>query len=149
MTLPVAVRIATRRAGVPSPARLTAWARAAAGPRAPRRELAIRIVTPRESRRLNRAFRGRDRATNVLSFPPGPGPGQRPLGDLAICAGVIAREARQQQKPARAHWAHMVVHGTLHLLGYDHAAPGEARRMERRERRVLAALGFADPYQVH
>ena len=148
MTLAVEVRYATRRPWAPSRARLSAWARAAAGRRAGTSELAIRIVTPRESRRLNREFRGRDRPTNVLSFAPGPGAGRLPLGDLAICAGVVAREARAQRKPPLAHWAHMVVHGTLHLLGYDHAEAGAARRMQRRERQVLAALGFADPYQA-
>ena len=151
MTLAVEIRYATRRPWVPPRARLIAWARAAAGRRAARAELAIRVVTPRESRQLNRDFRGRDQPTNVLSFAPlaAAGRAPAPLGDLAICAGVVAREARAQRKTPSAHWAHLVVHGTLHLLGYDHAAPAAARRMERRERRVLAALGFPDPYRAH
>jgi probable rRNA maturation factor len=150
VTLAVAVRFGTRRPWVPGPRRLAAWARTAAAGRAGSRELAIRVVTPAESRRLNRDFRGKDRPTNVLSFPPGAGgelPEPAPLGDLAICAGVVAREAREQRKPLAAHWAHMVVHGTLHLLGYDHERAPDARRMERRERAVLARLGFPDPYR--
>jgi len=151
VTLSVAVRFGTRRPWVPSQTRLTEWARLAAGRRAARLELAIRVVTPAESRRLNRDFRGKDQPTNVLSFPAGPATAAPPaglLGDLAICAGVVAREARAQHKALPAHWAHMVVHGTLHLLGYDHEAERDARRMERRERALLTRLGFPDPYRV-
>ena len=150
MKLAVAVRFGTRRPWVPASRRLAEWAAAAAGARARGRELAIRVVTPAESRRLNRDFRGKDASTNVLSFPGGAGvrgAPAAPLGDLAICAGVVAREARAQHKALAAHWAHMVVHGTLHLLDYDHQAPDDARRMERRERTILARLGFPDPYQ--
>ena len=154
MTLTVEVLYATRRPAVPPRARLAEWARAAAGRHASRAELAIRIVTPAESRRLNLRYRGADRPTNVLSFAGdwhraghrGRAPQASSLGDLAICASVVAREARAQRKAARAHWAHMVVHGTLHLLGYDHARARDAARMERRERAILARLGFADPY---
>jgi probable rRNA maturation factor len=151
VTLSVAVRFGTRRPWVPPKIRLVEWARLAAGKRAGSAELAIRVVTPAESRRLNRDYRGTDRPTNVLSFPAGPAPGAlppAPLGDLAIGAGVVAREARAQHKTLAAHWAHMVVHGTLHLLGYDHAADADARRMERRERAVLSRLGFPDPYRA-
>jgi probable rRNA maturation factor len=159
VTLAVEVLYATRRPAVPPRVRLVEWARAAAGRHAAGAELAIRIVTPAESRRLNREYRGTDRPTNVLSFAGawpraaglaraarGSAPCGRALGDLAICASVVAREARAQRKAARAHWAHMVVHGTLHLLGYDHARARDAARMERRERTILARLGFADPY---
>ena len=150
MTLAVDVAFATRTPWAPSARRLALWARAAAGRRAARAQVAIRVVTPAESRRLNRTYRGQDRPTNVLSFPAGSGTvaHNEPalLGDLAICARVVAREARTQRKRQSAHWAHMVVHGTLHLLGYDHEGGAEASRMERRERAVLARLGFADPY---
>jgi probable rRNA maturation factor len=107
------------------------------------------VVGAAESRRLNARFRGRDRPTNVLSFASGeaPHPGARPLGELVICAGVLRAEARAQDKPLKAHWAHLVVHGTLHLLGYDHARDKDARRMERREIAVLRRLGFANPYR--
>jgi probable rRNA maturation factor len=151
VTLAVAVQFGTRRPWVPPKTRLIEWARMAAGARARSRELAIRVVTPAESRRLNRHYRGKDRPTNVLSFPAGAAaaaPAPTPLGDLAICAGVVAREARAQHKTLAAHWAHMVVHGTLHLIGYDHAAGEDARRMEQRERAVLARLGFPDPYRA-
>jgi probable rRNA maturation factor len=151
VTLAVDVAFGTRRPWVPSRARLAAWARAAVGRRAGRAVLAIRVVSPGESRRLNRDYRGMDRATNVLSFsvpplPATPAAAAAPLGDLAICAGIVAREARSQRKTLAAHWAHMVVHGTLHLLGHDHERAPAAARMERRERLILARLGFPNPY---
>ena len=127
--------------GVPSPARLRRWAEAALGGEAG--ELTVRIVGSRESRALNRRFRGKDKPTNVLSFPYG-GPGV--LGDLVICAPVVNREAREQGKSPAAHWAHMVVHGVLHLRGFDHIRNAEARVMESRERAILARLSFPDPY---
>ena len=97
-----------------------------------------------EARRLNREYRGRDYATNVLSFPYS----DKPLcGDVVICAPVVAREARAQGKDVRAHHAHLLVHGLLHLRGYDHErGPREAARMEARERAILSRLGFPDPY---
>jgi len=115
-------------------------------------ELTVRIVDEPESQQLNRDYRGRDKPTNVLSFPfevpPGlPAEAAEILGDLVICAPVVAREAHEQGKPEADHWAHMVVHGALHLLGYDHEQPAEAERMEAEERRILAALGVPDPYQ--
>lgn len=133
--------------GVPSPARLKAWARAALGGAAhgrDGRELTVRVVGPAESRALNRRYRGKDKPTNVLSFPSD-APGT--LGDLVICAPVVNREAREQGKTPAAHWAHMVVHGVLHLLGFDHIRPDDARVMEGRERAILARLSYPDPYQ--
>ena len=104
----------------------------------------MRYVAEAEGRRLNREFRGRDYATNVLTFVYA----TRPLeGDIVICAPVVAREAREQGKPAEAHHAHLLVHGLLHLQGLDHeASPAAAKRMERRERAILRGLGFPDPY---
>ena len=131
--------------GVPAPVSLRRWARTALGRE--RGALTIRIVGAAESRALNRRWRGKDKPTNVLSFRSAPLPVARELGDLVICAPVVAREARQQAKAPRAHWAHMVVHGCLHLLGYDHEQEDEAHRMERRETGLLAALGFPDPYR--
>lgn len=155
MSLAVDVAFGTRQPWAPSVRLLAEWARVAAGRRGARAGLAIRIVTPAESERLNRAYRGKPRPTNVLSFPAdaalpaAAAPVEpTPLGDLAICARVVAREARQQKKSLAAHWAHMVVHGVLHLLGYDHELEADARRMERRERVLLARLGFANPYRV-
>jgi probable rRNA maturation factor len=111
-------------------------------------ELAIRIVDTAEGQALNRDYRGKDYATNVLSFPAELPPGVNlPLiGDLAICAPVVAREAAEQGKKPRDHWAHLTVHGTLHLLGYDHIDEAEAEAMEALETRILAGLGIADPY---
>ncbi len=136
------------RAWAPSKARLGRWISAAVGRRGAGREVAVRVVGSAESRRLNRGWRRLDHATNVLSFPaPAAAPAPaRSLGDLVICAPVLAREAREQGKPRTAHWAHLVVHGSLHLVGFDHERDADARRMERREKRVLAALGFPDPY---
>jgi probable rRNA maturation factor len=143
------------RSALPAAARFTTWARAAAGARGEGAEVAVRVVGLAEGRRLNLVWRGRDYATNVLSFPvpvgvpPVPGTARRrtrPLGDIVLCAPVVAREAARQGKPPLAHWAHLVVHGCLHLLGHDHERAIDAWRMERRERRVLAALGFSDPY---
>lgn len=113
-------------------------------------ELSIRVVPETESRQLNHQWRGRDRATNVLSFPGESLPGMpwRHLGDLVICAAVVAREATEQSKPLDAHWAHMVVHGTLHLLGHDHQSDPEAEAMEALEQRILAGLGYPDPYTI-
>ena len=137
-----------------SPARsdLARWASAALGPRAVGRELGVCVVGAAESARLNARFRGRDQPTNVLSFPaarlPRPHDGARqPLGELIICPRVLRAEARAQDKTLRAHWAHLVVHGALHLVGYDHERAADARRMERREIAVLRRLGFANPYR--
>jgi probable rRNA maturation factor len=106
--------------------------------------ITLRIVGAREARRLNYRYRGRDYATNVLTFVY---PDRRPLaGDIAICAPVVAREARECGIGREAHYAHLVVHGMLHLQGFDHENECGARRMERLEVRILAGLGFADPY---
>jgi probable rRNA maturation factor len=152
---------------VPGPVLLRRWARAAweagsaALPRTRRRayafeqgiapSLCVRVVGNAESHRLNEGYRGKAKPTNVLSFPASPEQlrYEGALGDLVICAPVVAREAREQGKPLPAHWAHMVVHGTLHLLGYDHEEPRAAGRMERLEVAILQRLGFHDPYQRH
>jgi len=142
----VTVQIATRRAGVPHARNFARWAQAAFAGAATRRvptaaELTIRVVGAAESRKLNRTWRGKDKPTNVLSFGS-----EHDVGDLAICAPVVAREAREQGKQPAAHWAHMVVHGVLHLLGYDHENDRDAARMEAREAKILAQLGMPNPY---
>lgn len=146
----LSVSYAVPRAGVPSPASFRQWIAAALRGARRRRlaEVAIRIVDTDEGRSLNLAYRGKDYATNVLSFPAELPPGLRMplLGDLAICAPVVAREATEQHKRPRDHWAHLTVHGTLHLLGYDHLVEAEAEAMEALETRILAGLGIADPY---
>jgi len=151
MKLTLRVQYGCARAGLPGRAAIRAWARAAlAGMRRRRVELTVRIAGAAEGARLNRRYRGRRGATNVLSFPYENPPGVRTdmLGDLVICAPVVAREARAGRPPAAAHWAHMVVHGIMHLRGYDHRNRKEAAIMEAREARVLARLGFPDPYSA-
>src|ERR1700761_5322650 len=137
------------RKWAPPRADIVAWASTALGRKAAGRELGVRVVGPTESRRLNARYRGRDKPTNVLSFPVAelpPGP-HKPLGDLVICPDVLRAEAREQHKSLRAHWAHLVVHGALHLVGYDHENDADADRMERREIAVLRRLGFPNPYR--
>jgi probable rRNA maturation factor len=140
--LAVTVQYGVRRAGLPARASLERWAQAALRRGA---EVTVRFVGAAEGRALNRAFRGRDYATNVLTFAY-PGGGRSLAGDIVLCAPVVAREARDQGKPVVAHFAHLVVHGLLHLQGYDHDDSREARRMEALERRILGELGYSDPY---
>jgi len=150
----VSVQNASRRASVPKPAELKRWARSALAAEV-RGELTVRIVDEGESADLNLRYRGKKGATNVLSFPargaeaPPAAAGELlPFGDVVICAEVVEREAREQGKEPAAHWAHMVVHGALHLQGYDHENVREASIMEARERALLAELGFPDPYSI-
>jgi probable rRNA maturation factor len=138
----VKIQRASRAAHIPSDALLRRWARAALSRAA---EVTLRYVGEAEGRRLNREYRRKDYATNVLTFIYE----EKPLaGDIVICAPVVAREAKAQGKDVRAHHAHLVVHGLLHLQGMDHESSERgARDMERRERAVLARLGFEDPYR--
>jgi len=135
--------------GVPDVASFGCWVAAALRRDYPRLEQTIRIVDEAESRQLNREYRGRDKPTNVLSFPAELPPGivdYQLLGDLVICAPVVAAEAAAQGKPVEAHWAHLVVHGMLHLQGYDHQTGDQAREMEALEIEILATLGHTNPY---
>lgn len=149
--LVVDCRFDTRDA-VPSRRVLGRWAGAALGARGAGHEVALSTVGTLRMRTLNRRYRGKDQPTNVLAFPAVPqslGQGEpKPLGDVVICPAVLRREARVQGKAERAHWAHLVVHGALHLVGFDHEHDADARRMERREIAVLRALGFGNPYRV-
>ena len=142
------VSYAARNPWVPSSRLLAQWAGAALTSRKPA-GLSVRIVGTARSRSLNARYRGKDKATNVLSFAgAGPAPdGMLFLGELVICAPVVAREAREQGKTLSAHWAHMTVHGVLHLLGFDHERAQEARKMEAREIQILDRLGFSNPYR--
>lgn len=144
------VQRASACAPLPGDIALHAWAQAALAGRRERAEMALRIVDEAESRKFNCRYRNRDRPTNVLSFAADlPAEVDLPLlGDLIICAPIVAREARQQHKSLVAHWAHLVVHGTLHLLGYDHIDDGDAEIMEQLEIQILAGLGFDDPYKA-
>lgn len=152
--LDVAVSYALPRAGIPAAVSFRRWSAAALAGRIREADLAIRLVDAKEGRALNRHYRGRDYATNVLSFPAdlpeGLPKGVRMplLGDLVLCAPVVAKEAREQGKPLAAHYAHLTVHGVLHLLGWDHGDDREAEAMEALERQILAGLGIDDPYRV-
>jgi probable rRNA maturation factor len=139
-----------RQAGVPAQQEFHGWVVAALKPANHRVEMVIRVVDEQESRQLNSRYRGQDKATNVLSFPFAAPAGIHSdhLGDLVICAAVVRREAQQQQKKEIDHWAHMVVHGVLHLRGLDHQTEGQAREMEELEKQILAGLGIRDPYQT-
>lgn len=150
--LDVGVSYALPRAGLPAAVSFRRWVAAALNGRIREADLAIRLVDDKEGRALNHHYRGKDYATNVLSFPAELPEGlpegiKLPLlGDLVICAPVVAREAAEQGKPLAAHYAHLTVHGTLHLLGWDHENDKEAEAMEQLEREILAELGVADPY---
>lgn len=147
----VAVGYALPRSRLPAANSFRQWVTAALRGANYRRhaELAIRLVDADEGRALNRDYRHKDYPTNVLSFPADLPPELKLplLGDLAICAPVVLREAMEQAKRPRDHWAHMTVHGVLHLLGYDHIKNREAQAMEALETRILAGLGIADPYR--
>ena len=147
--LDVAVAYAIPRKGIPAAISFRRWATAALAGRIREADLAIRIVDESEGRALNRHYRGKDYATNVLSFPAELPPGvELPiLGDLVLCAPVVAREAAEQGKALKDHYAHLTVHGVLHLLGLDHEDPLEAEAMEQLERDILATLDIADPYR--
>ena len=136
---------------LPTEEQLSSWATAAILKRIEHEEpeLTIRIVDEAESQELNFEYRGKDKPTNVLSFPF-EAPAHVPiplLGDLIVCKQVVEREAIEQEKTLTAHWAHMIVHGCLHLLGYDHIEDEEAEEMEGIERVVMNDLGFEDPYK--
>ena len=139
--LNLSVQYACNREGLPLRADFVRWARAALVGGG---EIAIRLVDAEEGRELNKEYRGKDYATNVLSFPYEIEPVV--MGDLVICPEVVAREAAEQNKALEAHYAHMTVHGMLHLQGWDHEEDDEAQEMENEEREILAALGYPDPY---
>lgn len=134
--------------GLPNEAQLRSWARAALTDLGGTHELTLRLVDEAESGTLNASYRRKSGPTNVLSFPfqAPPGTVSRLLGDLVICAPVVEREAQLQGKLLLAHWAHLVIHGILHLRGYDHETEPEAQAMEALETTILARLGYADPY---
>lgn len=142
------------RGAIPEESEFRRWCELALRQRKADSELTIRVVDETEGRELNRTWRQKDYATNVLSFPADipDGPDGVPLldipllGDLVICVPVVEREAAEQGKPLSAHWAHLVIHGCLHLLGYDHIDDDEAQEMEDLERALMAELGHADPY---
>ncbi|GIU42696.1 endoribonuclease YbeY [Shewanella sairae] len=143
------VQIAVEGFTLPSTAELELWVKTAIRDTMSEAELTIRIVEVEESQSLNSTYRGKDKPTNVLSFPFEAPPGiELPLlGDLVICAAVVEQEAIDQNKPLIAHWAHIVVHGCLHLLGYDHIEDVEAEEMESLETQLIESLGYINPYK--
>lgn len=150
MTIEVDIQRASEASGQPDDETFIRWAGLALRDK-PGHELTIRLVDEDESRTLNREYRGKDYPTNVLSFPADLPPELNIplLGDLVICVPVVHREAAEQRKPTESHWAHMVIHGCLHLLGHDHIEESEAEEMEDIERALMAELGFSDPYIDH
>ena len=148
----VAVQYASRARFLPRRPAVERWVEGTLAGRHEGADLTVRIVGREEGCRLNERFRGVPRPTNVLSFPfdapPGAPAGEGELGDVVLCAPVVNREARAQGKPRDDHWAHLVVHGVLHLLGYEHDTPAAAERMEGLERGILARFGVPDPYEV-
>ena len=155
--LDVGVSYGLPRKGLPAAASFRRWVAAACAGRIRRADLGIRLVDAKVGRSLNRHYRGKDYATNVLSFPADMAEGVKlpegvvlPLmGDIVLCAPVVAREAAEQGKPVAHHYAHLTVHGSLHLLGMDHQDEREAECMEQLEREILAELGIQDPYADH
>jgi probable rRNA maturation factor len=153
MSIELDLQLASTANDVPGFSKFEAWIQAALPEDKPYAEVSIRIVDADESQTLNAQYRGKDKPTNVLSFPFEQPPGlpvdafEAMLGDMAICAPIVTAEAVEQKKPAEHHWAHMVVHGTLHLLGYDHINDDDAQEMESLERTILAKFNIPDPYQ--
>lgn len=148
MRLTAAIENVSGEDNIPGPALMRRWLRAALSPRREAAELSVRIVDEAESAALNARYRHRSGPTNVLSFPADL-PDDIPLpllGDLVICAPIVIREAREQHKAPNAHWAHMLVHGALHLIGYDHIDDSDAEVMEALETEILVAMAFPPPY---
>ncbi|MBM3117577.1 rRNA maturation RNase YbeY [Jeongeupia naejangsanensis] len=150
--LKLALQVATDAAGLPGKAQLKTWMDAALRPGVKTAEITVRIVDAEEGQQLNRDYRGKDYATNVLTFTfddDMPAVEGLPLfGDLVLCAPVVEREAQEQGKTLLAHYCHMIVHGTLHLQGYDHIEDDEADEMEALETQIVTTLGYDDPYRT-
>lgn len=153
MTAQVDVQLAADDESIPTADDIATWVNRAidAAGNSSNMEVSVRVVGADEMQQLNSEFRDQDKPTNVLSFPAGdqaglPDEAQRPLGDIVVCAAVVAAEARQQGKTQSGHWAHMIVHGALHLLGFDHENDSDAAAMENLEIQILGNYGVANPY---
>ena len=144
------IQVASDGSPLPDLSKIENWVAAALTNHRSDAELSIRIVDREESRKLNHRYRGKDKPTNVLSFPSDLPPElELPLlGDLLVCAPVVASEANEQNKSLESHWAHMIIHGTLHLLGYDHIEDEDATKMEALETHIMLGLKFPAPYET-
>ncbi|EPJ49163.1 MAG: hypothetical protein OFPI_26060 [Osedax symbiont Rs2] len=153
MSTEVEVQFASQDPQLPSEAQINTWVEAALAQYSQQFSLCVRIVDSAESRGLNKQYRDKDKPTNVLSFcfdMPDCITGETEiLGDLVVCAPVVAAESKEQNKALFDHWAHMIVHGVLHLLGFDHIKDSEALEMEQLERDILAVLAISDPYKIN
>lgn len=155
MTIHIDLQLESESTQPPSLDKLTLWAKIAHQMPSEETEITVRIVGIEESAELNHTYRGKTGPTNVLSFPFEAPPGidihllgELPLGDLVVCAPIVEKEADQQNKALEAHWAHMIIHGVLHLQGYDHIEDEEALVMEGLETKILEELGYPDPYHL-
>lgn len=150
MTCDIDIQRATAAANLPSDEQIQIWVSHAIGEHREQAEVSVRIVDDPESQSLNHQYRGKDKPTNVLSFPSDLPPelALPLLGDLVVCAPVVEREACEQGKTLEAHWAHMLTHGTLHLLGYDHIDDTDAEVMENLETQILTAQDYPAPYET-
>jgi probable rRNA maturation factor len=142
----IAIQRASLLANIPNDRTLRKWISAAITTLTKPAELTLRIVNAAEARNLNSAFRGKDYATNVLTFVYSEPKAKALQGDIVLCAQVLAREAREQGKPINAHYAHLIVHGVLHLAGFDHEIEKDAKKMEALEAKIVMGLGFLHPY---
>mgnify|MGYP000096945530 CR=1 FL=1 len=145
------LQLACKDDNLPTQEQIEQWLDAVLSPYEKPFEITVRIVEASESQQLNHQYRNKDKPTNVLSFPFEVPEGIELdlLGDLVICADIVKQEAIEQNKPLNAHWAHMIIHGCLHLLGYDHISDTEAEEMEALEIKLLAQLGFKNPYELN
>jgi probable rRNA maturation factor len=146
-TSTITIQHASQIANIPNDRALHKWISAAINALTKPVELTLRIVNAAEARNLNSAFRGKDYATNVLTFVYSEPKAKVLHGDIVLCAQVLAREAREQGKPINAHYAHLIVHGVLHLAGFDHEAEKDAKKMEALETKIVMRLGFLHPYE--
>jgi probable rRNA maturation factor len=146
-TSTITIQRASRLANIPNDRAIRRWISAAISTLTKPAELTLRIVNAAEARNLNSAFRGKDYATNVLTFVYSEPKANVLQGDIVLCAQVLAHEAREQGKPINAHYAHLVVHGVLHLAGFDHEIEKDAKKMELLEAKIVMGLGFLHPYE--
>ena len=150
MSLNIDIENVSSIGSIPDEKSIIKWAKMALEQKNKNAEICLRIVDIEEGQYLNKEWRNKDSATNVLSFPVGETIEHAPnlLGDIVICAPIVEQEAKQQEKDSEAHWAHLIIHGILHLQGYDHMTDDEAAVMEKKEIQILKETGYSNPYEV-